>query len=204
MQTAAATLQRWPVAGMVRVWRRHPPQRLTTLSRGADACPLWTSGARASHVSSFKAEGYYRLDNPKRIDVDPCVYELRTMRGSGPGGQGTNSSSNKVELRADLELLAEFFDDALLTALRRNEAGGALTADGTTLVVSCHESRSGLQNKEGCIRKLQEMLHRASWVPPVEADPVERPSFLVTEHKARRRRKSNASRMTRSARSGSW
>lgn len=159
---------------------------------------------RASHVSSFKQAGYYRLDNPKSIAIDPCVYELRTVRGGGPGGQGTNSSSNKVELRADMELLAEFFDEDLLAAVRRNEAGGAVTGDGSTIIVSCHEHRSALQNKEGCIRKLQAVLHKASWVPPVEADPIKRPTSLVTEHKAKRRKKSNMSRMTRAARSGSW
>ncbi|AIO00344.1 peptide chain release factor, putative [Leishmania panamensis] len=163
-----------------------------------------TERARASHISSFKESGYYRLENPKRISIDPCVYEIRTMRGSGPGGQGVDSSSNKVELRADMELLSEFFDEELLAALRRNEAGGALTADGTTILVSCHEHRSALQNKEGCLRKLQALLHKASWVPPVEADPVERPSFVVTEHKGRRRKKSNMGRMTRSARCGLW
>ncbi|KAG5472710.1 hypothetical protein LSCM4_02032 [Leishmania orientalis] len=163
-----------------------------------------TEGARASHISFLKEAGYYRLENPKHIIIDPSVYEIRTMRGSGPGGQGTNSSSNKVELRVDMELLSEFFDDELLSALRRSEAGGALTADGTTIVVSCHEHRSALQNKEACLRKLQMLLHKASWVPPVEAGPVERPSFMVTEHKVRRRRKSTMSRMTRSARNGSW
>ncbi|KPI90418.1 hypothetical protein ABL78_0494 [Leptomonas seymouri] len=159
---------------------------------------------RASHVSSFKKEGYFRLESPKLISIDPCVYEIHTMRGSGPGGQGTNSSSNKVELRADMEMLSNYFDEELLASLRRNEAGASLTSDGTTIVVSCHEHRSGLQNKAGCVRKLQELLHKASWVPPVEADPIERPARLVTEHKAKRRKKSNASRMTRSARSGSW
>ncbi|GET90711.1 hypothetical protein, conserved [Leishmania tarentolae] len=162
-----------------------------------------TAGARASHTSSAET-GYYRLQNPKHINIDPCVYEIRTMRGSGPGGQGTNSSSNKVELRADMELLSEFFDDELLATLRRNEAGGALTNDGATIVVSCHEHRSALQNKEGCLRKLQMLLHKASWVPPVGAGPVERPSLIVTEQKARRRKRSNMNRMTRSARSGSW
>lgn len=159
---------------------------------------------RTSHISSFKQAGFYRLASPKQIVIDPCVYEMRTMRGSGPGGQGTNSSSNKVELRVDLEMLSDFFDEELLAALRRNEAGASLTADGTTIVLSCHEHRSGLQNKEGCIRKLQELLHRASWVPPVEADPIERPTHIVTEQKARRRKKSNTNRMTRSARSGAW
>ncbi|KAG5498618.1 hypothetical protein JKF63_02904 [Porcisia hertigi] len=189
-------------------------RQLTLLPKSRQSCRIphfhlslvssLTEGMRASHNSSSKETGYYRLGNPKNIIIDPSVYEIRTMRGSGPGGQGTNSSSNKVELRVDVDLLSEFFDDELLSTLRRNEAGGALTADGTTIVVSCHEHRSALQNKEGCLRKLQALLHRASWVPPVEADPVERPSSIVTEHKVRRRKKSNTARMTRSARSGSW
>lgn len=205
-------LPRFSGAGGV-VLRR--PRRRFSLSWALSACAFSPASSfsasfavwearRTSHVSSFKKEGYYRLDNPKHIVIDPCTYEIRTMRGSGPGGQGTNSSSNKVELRADLEMLSEFFDEELLTALRRNESGASLTSDGATIVVSCHEHRSALQNKEACIRKLQELLHKASWVPPVEADPVERPTRIITEQKMRRRKKSNANRMTRAARSGTW
>ncbi|KPA83116.1 hypothetical protein ABB37_02822 [Leptomonas pyrrhocoris] len=192
------------------LWSRRPPLRglrLVTsppVSTTLCAAPCLLEVRRASHVSSFKHEGYYRLADPRHISIDPCVYETRTMRGSGPGGQGVNSSSNKVELRADMEMLSDYFDEELLAALRHNEAGASLTSDGTTIVVSCHEHRSGLQNKAGCIHKLQELLHKASWVPPVEADPIERPTRLVTEHKAKRRQKSNANRMTRAARSGSW
>ncbi|KAG5472332.1 hypothetical protein LSCM1_03731 [Leishmania martiniquensis] len=195
-------------AGLVHARRLHPAGSpvLSCCVSHLDTSSLssLTEGVRASHINSFKETGYYRLENLKHINIDPSVYEVRTMRGSGPGGQGTNSSSNKVELRVDMELLSEFFDDELLTALRRNEAGGSLTTDGTTIVVSCHEHRSALQNKEGCLRKLQALLHKASWVPPVEAGPAERPSFMVTEQKARRRKKSSMSRMTRAARSGSW
>ncbi|EPY34247.1 ribosome-associated protein [Strigomonas culicis] len=126
------------------------------------------------------------------------------MRGSGPGGQGTNSSSNKVELRVDLGLLAGFFDEEVIAALIANEAGKHVSADHATLVVSCHEHRSALQNKEGCLQKVRVMLQAASWVPPVERDPVERPTHIVTQQKQKRRIKSNMNHMKKSARKGQW
>lgn len=62
--------------------------------------------------------GYYSLPSVKQIQIDKSVYEVNTMRGSGPGGQGTNSSSSKVQLKVDMNKLASFFDSSVINALR--------------------------------------------------------------------------------------
>lgn len=163
-----------------------------------------TTAARFSRFSSFKEEGYYRLTSLKDIIIDECVYDMRMVRGSGPGGQGTNSSSNKAEVHVDMVLLSAYFDEDIIAALRRNEAGKALTANGATLIAACHEHRSGFRNKEACLERIKEMIRKASWVPAIVADPIERPTHVVTQKKMERRARSNRHRMQRSARKGQW
>ncbi|CCW68015.1 unnamed protein product [Phytomonas sp. Hart1] len=151
-----------------------------------------------------KGGGYYRFAHVNQIALDAGVYEIHTKRGSGPGGQGTNSSSNKVELRVDLEMLSGFFDEEIIKIMRKNEHQKALTRDGATLVVSCHEHRSALQNKEACIRKVKEIIRKASWVPFVDAEPIKTGSNTISHSKMERRQKRNFMKMQRAARKGNW
>ncbi|RNF12764.1 ribosome-associated protein [Trypanosoma rangeli] len=157
-----------------------------------------------SHISSFKEEGYYRLAQLRDIQIDENCYTLRMARGGGPGGQGANSSSNKVELRASVVALSEHFDEELIHRLKDNEHGKALTADGAILVISSHEHRSAHQNKEACLRRLREMIQKASWVPPVEAGSIKRPTTIITAHKVERRKKGSLRKMQQTARKGLW
>lgn len=179
---------------------------------------------RSSQVTSNKVEGYYRLPDAKRIVIDEACYEIRTMRGSGPGGQGTNSSSNKVEMRVDLELLALSLEALFNEVKTDHDADGSTTCadiirqlkrnekleerhserSANVLIVSSHEHRSAWQNKEACLDKVREKIRKASWVPPVPADPIETPSHTITQKKNERRKKSNINRMRRTARQGLW
>lgn len=158
-----------------------------------------------SHTSSFKQDGYYRL-TPKEIEIPPHTYETTACRGSGPGGQGTNSSSNKIELRVSLELLAQTLDPELMVAFRqRNPCGdGIVSSDGSTMLVSSHEHRSALKNKEACLWRVRELLAEASWVPPVEAEKISTPSSTIHRHKQERRKKGNFLKMRSAARRGLW
>ncbi|KAH9580128.1 Peptide chain release factor class I/class II [Trypanosoma melophagium] len=164
---------------------------------------LSTQCAR-SQISSFKVKGYYRLAQLKDIHIDDDCYSVQTMRGSGPGGQGTNSSSSKVELRASIPALNERFDEDLMHKLKENERGKSLTSDESLLIVSSHEHRSVHQNKEACLRRLREIIQKASWVPPVEADPIKRSTSIVTARKVERRKKGSMQKMQRAARKGLW
>ncbi|EKF37924.1 hypothetical protein MOQ_001875 [Trypanosoma cruzi marinkellei] len=157
-----------------------------------------------SHISSFKQEGYYRFAQLRDIQIDANCYSFLMVRGGGPGGQGSNSSSNKVELRASIIALGEHFDEELIQRLKENERGKALTADEALIVISSHEHRSAHQNKEVCLRRLREMIQKASWVPPLEKKPIERPTTIITAQKAERRKKGSIRKMQRTARKGLW
>lgn len=176
--------------------------------------PLYAA-LRFSRVTPSKASGYHRLPDVKQICIDEACYEVRTSRGSGPGGQGANSSSNKVELRVDLELLALSLMEGgvedgavkdVVEGIRRNERLAERHEEGSAgvLIVSSHEHRSALQNKEACLAKVRQIVKRASWVPPAPADPIQTPSRTITQRKLERRRKGRAIRMTRAARQGLW
>lgn len=160
---------------------------------------------RWSNVSSNKAEGYYRLTS-RDISIPPEAYDVVTSRGSGPGGQGAQSSSNKVELRVRMDVLKTLIDEETFTQLveQQSRPSGALTADATTLIVTCYEHRSALKNKETCVEMLKDLIVDASWVPPVEADPIQTPSSTVSKHKNDRRKRGNMLKARSSARKGLW
>ncbi|CCW61685.1 unnamed protein product [Phytomonas sp. EM1] len=169
-----------------------------------EAAPL-TISLRASHANAVEGGGgYYRLARANQIALDECVYEVHTKRGGGPGGQGTNSSSSKVELRVDMEMLSGFFEEEIMNQIRKNESQKALTRDGMTLVVSCHEHRSAFQNKEACIQKVKKIIQKASWVPLVDAELIQTPSHTISQSKTARRIKGNFGKMRRVARKGLW
>jgi ribosome-associated protein len=167
------------------------------------SCPQ-VIARRFSQVSNHKVEGYYRLQR-RDIVIPEASFEIRTSRGSGPGGQGANCSSNKVELRLRMDALLTLLDDATYVNLvRQQQNGGALTGDGELLIVSAYEHRSALKNKDVCIDMIKDMIVHASWVPPVEADPVEMSEHTINRHKVERRKKGNALKMRKTARQGMW
>lgn len=161
---------------------------------------------RWSQVSNNKSEGYYRLD-ARNIRIPDDAYEILTSRGSGPGGQGAQSSSNKVELRLKVSALQSILDEDIFSAFLRRESknnGGRLTCGDEYLVVSSHEHRSAQKNKEECIATVKDIIAKASWVPPVAADPIETPASTISKHKNERRKRSNALKARSAARRGLW
>nr|CCC90965.1 unnamed protein product [Trypanosoma congolense IL3000] len=159
---------------------------------------------RHSRISSFKGDGYYRIERPRDVSIDETWFTMSTARGGGPGGQGSNSSSNKVELRVSMSSLSEHFDEELIGRIKQNEHGKSLTSDMTQLILSSHEHRSLHQNKEECLSRLQAIIHKASWVPPVENPPTKMPSSVVSARKMERRKKSVVKKMRQAARKGQW
>ncbi|RNF15730.1 ribosome-associated protein [Trypanosoma conorhini] len=211
MSLSSSSPHRFPIyqrpsyaAATVRRWFSRPTPILTVESVSCAVPAVLRLQCCRSHISSFKEEGYYRLAQLRDIQIDESCYTLRMVRGGGPGGQGANSSSNKVELRASIAALSEHFDEELIRRLKENEQGKALTADEAILIISSHEHRSAHQNKEACLRRLREMIQKASWVPPLEAGPIKRPTTIVTAHKTERRRKGSLRKMQQTARKGLW
>lgn len=104
-----------------------------TLAQMNRRCPavafLWSPHRHASSSSTrslAEEQGYYKLTSPSAVPpIDASLYTVHTARGSGPGGQGTNSSSNKVELRVTSEdlllYLMENFPEEVEVEVRDGE-----------------------------------------------------------------------------------
>lgn len=100
--------------------------------------------------------------------------------------------------------MLDTLDDDTYTNLVRQQTDKALTSDGELLIVSSHDHRSALKNKESCIAMIKEMIVKASWVPPVEADPIETSTSTINRHKVERRKKGMVMKMRSSVRQGKW
>jgi protein subunit release factor B len=139
--------------------------------------------------------GTHRL--PRNYPIPESAYTVISSRGSGPGGQGANSSSNKATVHIDLVKLAEQcpeLDDDIFEALKRH-AGARVTGQ-DILILSSHEQRSLRQNVNSCVRVLQDMLHAASYVP-VPQEKFE-PAVVMTEKRMiSQRKKRNKRALTR-------
>lgn len=193
------------------VWQRSlacATMRTTGLGLSLQACSAVHRTVhvtqRSSYASASKSQGHYTLPNQRQIELPESVYAVHAVRGGGPGGQGANSSSNKVELRVSMSALSSLFDEDVMAALRRNEHGRALTTDGATLIVTSHDFRSAHQNRESCLNKVRQMIHHASWVPPEEGEATKMPSGLITQRKVERRKRSNMNRARQAVRKGVW
>jgi protein subunit release factor B len=139
---------------------RLPLFRPTAALRGALQA-RWCAAAGGS-------VGYHKL--PPSFALPPACVEVKLARGSGPGGQGVNSSSNKAELRVDLkklQMLSDAVDGETLDRLRVAEAARVTTGD--VLIYTSHEHRSALKNQEACAARARRALHAASYVAPVAA-----------------------------------
>jgi hypothetical protein len=64
-----------------------------------------------------------------------------------------------------LSELRQILDESSFEALLHQE-GRCITADRELLIVSSHDHRSAAQNKASCIKRVEEMMAKASWVEP--------------------------------------
>lgn len=110
--------------------------------------------------------------------------ELSFARSGGPGGQGVNTTSSKVELRFDVAgspSLTPEQKDAVTALL-----GNRMTKTGV-LVLHASEHRSQTQNREAVLGRLRNLLEEA--LRPRRSRRPTRPS------RAARRRRLEAKRM---------
>jgi ribosome-associated protein len=89
---------------------------------------------------------------PGGISVPAHAMTWRFSRGTGPGGQGVNTTDSRVELVVDLTALGSSDD----VAQRVREALG----DSLRVVVATE--RSQLRNREAALRRLVERLDAAA------------------------------------------
>ena len=146
-------------------------------------CPVLTK------VTDWAQEGYHKKTLAD-IEVRKWWYTTLYTRGSGPGGQGMQSSSNRVELRLNLELLAssDEFDESTIELLRKQQTSKICKAG--DLIVASHEHRSALKNEEECVARVRTMLFEAGYVQPVAKPPHELPKHVLKKAIEKRRKKS--------------
>lgn len=166
--------------------------------------PLSSLATGAMRGTASLRPGYYRT-HPQSLMLADHMYECVAVRGSGPGGQGCQSSSNKVELRVKLSELRQILDEVSFEALLRNDER-YITGNKELLIVSSHEHRSAAQNKASCIKRVEEMMTKASWEEPSYTAVPESTlsNRLVTATKHKRWKDSSMRKARQQVRSGKF
>lgn len=95
-----------------------------------------------------------------RLDESELKFEF--VRSSGPGGQNVNKVSTAVQLRFDVKRSPNL-NEAIKERLAKL-AGRRMSTDGV-LVIHASAFRSQEKNREDALRRLSELIARASHVP---------------------------------------
>ena len=89
------------------------PQKNTPRMSGSDGASVVAESAAVIP----RPRGYHLFSSlrcvPSADSIDVGCYTVLTCRGSGPGGQGANSSSSKVEVRVDLGMLGLYLEEVI-------------------------------------------------------------------------------------------
>ncbi|WP_048876927.1 alternative ribosome rescue aminoacyl-tRNA hydrolase ArfB, partial [Saccharomonospora saliphila] len=103
-----------------------------------------------------------------RLVVPESELSERFSRSSGPGGQGVNTTSSRVELSFDVARSPAVPDDLrrrLLARLDHRLAGGVLT-------IVASEHRAQRRNRQEARRRLAAVLREAAAPPPSRRRPT--------------------------------
>lgn len=118
----------------------------------------------------FRWRGFFLAPRytTREVIIPTSVYTVTAMRGSGPGGQGVNRSSNKAEVRMAInrnQPLPGIEEDVWENFL--SQQGKHINRD-NELIVTSHEHRSLQANINECLDKIRKMVVDASdiYIPP--------------------------------------
>ena len=96
------------------------------------------------------------------IPIDDSELEFSAIHASGPGGQNVNKLASAVQLRFDVLHSPSLPDDVRLRLIKL--AGRRINNQGV-LVIVARQYRTQEQNKQEALRRLENMLQKASRPP---------------------------------------
>jgi ribosome-associated protein len=129
----------------------------------------------------------------RQVTIPEAELEFRTARAGGPGGQGVNTTSSKVELRWNLRDTTALTEPQRARALERLAA--RLTADGV-LILQGSERRSQHRNRAAVVSRLQALVREAI-TPPRERKPTRRTRAAQERRLQRKRHRAEVKRLRR-------
>ncbi len=114
-------------------------------------------------------------------------------RSGGPGGQNVNKLNTRAELRISvIDIIG--MNNIALDRLR-TLAGRRLTKN-DEIVIHAESSRSQLDNKNDCIRRLRELVARAAIAP--KSRKKKKPTKAMIERRLEKKRKQSEKKTRRS------
>ena len=138
-------------------------------------------------------------DAEKNLIIDTCnyvpLYEIvfTYVRSSGPGGQNVNKVNSQAQLHWDVQanqtLTPQTKNRLLTQAANRINKQGILRID-------CDTSRDREKNRLECLKRLKEMISRAT-VVPVARKRRKKPRWAIEKRLKNKREKSKLKRLRR-------
>ncbi|NMC14870.1 MAG: aminoacyl-tRNA hydrolase [Chloroflexi bacterium] len=101
-----------------------------------------------------------RITYPYHIDENELEFDF--IHASGPGGQNVNKLASAVQLRFDV-LHSPSLPEEI--RLRLQKLAGRRINNQGILIIEARQYRTQEQNKQEAIRRLTELLHKASQQP---------------------------------------
>jgi ribosome-associated protein len=122
---------------------------------------------------------------PRGVSVPEAELVVRASRAGGPGGQGVNTTSSKVELRWDVTASTALDEAQRRLVLER--LAPRLTDDGV-LILQGSEHRSQLRNREAVLARFRALVGEALIPTPVRRRTRPTRASKVRRLEAKRRR----------------
>jgi len=165
--------------------------RFTSVYKSAYSIDKIYPGSSPTDIANLVHHEYakqYSVETREKFTgyIPSEALEIRSMRSSGPGGQGVNTSNSKVEVRFNVEeadwiplwIKKQFVADQKNRINKRNQ-----------FVISSEKTRTQLLNQAECMDRIRHYIRESEIrATPVEVDPAEEELERKRAAKANERR----------------